>query len=114
MGMDLAVKTFSTAPEYLIAGPAEIATKVKKTAAALKRGAPVILGADGNLKAVTENSGAVSVEGLYGILAEDAGAGEDGIVYLSGEFFADGLSLEKNVTAAALESAFRNIGIYLR
>ena len=52
--------------------------------------------------------------GLYGILAEDAASGEDGIVYLSGEFFADALVLPANATAADVEVPLRNLGIYLK
>ena len=49
MSMDLAKKTFSTQPDYLIAGNAEIVTAVKEASAALKRGAPVVLNSDGKL-----------------------------------------------------------------
>ena len=38
MSMDLEKKTFSTQPDYLIAGTAEIVTAAKEAAAALKRG----------------------------------------------------------------------------
>ena len=47
MSMDLAKKTFSTQPDYLIAGTAEIVTAAKEAAAALKRGAPVVLDGSG-------------------------------------------------------------------
>ena len=53
MSMDLAKKTFSTQPDYLIAGTAEIVTAAKEAAAALKRGAPVVLDGSGKLAAVT-------------------------------------------------------------
>ena len=106
MSMDLAKKTFSTQPDYLIAGNAEIVTAVKEASAALKRGAPVVLNSDGKLAAITT--------GLYGILAEDVASGEDGIVYLSGEFFADALVLPANATAADVEVPLRNLGIYLK
>ena len=46
MSMDLAKKTFSTQPDYLIAGNAEIVTAVKEASAALKSGAPVVLNSD--------------------------------------------------------------------
>ena len=36
------------------------------------------------------------------------------MIYLTGEFFADALALETGVTAAGLEVAFRNIGIFLK
>ena len=53
MSMDLEKKTFSTQPDYLIAGTAEIVTAAKEAAAALKRGAPVVLDSSGKLAAVT-------------------------------------------------------------
>ena len=90
MSMDLAKKTFSTQPDYLIAGNAEIVTAVKEASAALKRGAPVVLNSDGKLAAISVSGSSapytVTTTGLYGILAEDVASGEDGIVYLSGEF----------------------------
>lgn len=117
MSMDLAKKTFSTQPDYLIAGNAEIVTAVKKASAALKRGAPVVLNSDGKLAAISVSGSApytVTTTGLYGILAEDVASGEDGIVYLSGEFFADALVLPANATAADVEVPLRNLGIYLK
>lgn len=53
-------------------------------------------------------------EGLYGITADSAKNGEDAVIYLTGEFFADELVLPQNVTAAALEVPLRNIGIFLK
>lgn len=114
MSMNLAKQTFSTAPDYLIAGPAEITTAVKTTAADLERGAPVVLDASGKLAAITVADGAVTTTGLYGIMAEDAKSGEEGIVYLSGEFFADALVLPDGATAAGVEVALRNLGIFLK
>ena len=112
MSMDLAKKTFSTQPDYLIAGNAEIVTAVKEASAALKRGAPVVLNSDGKLAAISVSGSSapytVTTTGLYGILAED------GIVYLSGEFFADALVLPANATAADVEVPLRNLGIYLK
>ncbi len=114
MSMNLAKQTFSTEPDYLIAGPAEIITAVKTTAAALKRGAPVVLNAEGKLAAITVAGGTVTTTGLYGIMAEDAKSGEESIVYLSGEFFADALVLPDGATAANVEVALRNLGIFLK
>ena len=92
MSMDLEKKTFSTQPDYLIAGTAEIVTAAKEAAAALKRGAPVVLDSSGKLAAVTVSGSTgnykTEATGLYGILAEDVKSGEQGVVYLSGEFFA--------------------------
>lgn len=118
MSMDLAKKTFSTQPDYLIAGTAEIVTATKEVgSAALKRGAPVVLGEDGKLAAVkVSGSGTYTVDttGLYGILAEDADTGEEGIVYLSGEFFADALVLPEHATVEDVEIPLRNLGIFLK
>ena len=52
--------------------------------------------------------------GIYGIAAGDAGAGEDVVVYLTGEFFADAINLPDSVTVETLTTAFRNIGIFLK
>lgn len=117
MSMDLTKKTFSTAPDYLIAGNAEIVTAVKDAAADLKRGAPVVLDGSGKLAAISvSGSGSYTVDttGLYGIMAEDAAYGEEGIVYLSGEFFADALVLPEHATVADVEVPLRNLGIFLK
>lgn len=118
MSMNLAKQTFSEEPEHLIAGTAEIVTTVKTAAAALKRGAPVVLDSTGKLAAISVSGSSdpytVTTTGLYGIMAEDAEAEEDGIVYLSGEFFADALVLPEHATAADVEVPLRNIGIYLK
>ena len=101
MSMDLAKKTFSTQPDYLIAGNAEIVTAVKEASAALKRGAPVVLNSDGKLAAISVSGSSapytVTTTGLYGILAEDVA-----------------LVLPANATAADVEVPLRNLGIYLK
>jgi hypothetical protein len=115
MSMDLEVKTFSCAPEYLIAGTTiRITTAVKEAAADLEKGAPVLLNASGKAAKVTASGGSVTTTGLYGIVADSAASGEDVVIYLTGEFFADALTLEEDVTAADLEVAFRDIGIFLK
>lgn len=90
MAMDLAVQTFSTKPEYLIAGTdIRITTAVKEAGAALTRGMVVCL-ADGKLKQPTVTGSAdpytVATDGMYGIVADDAANGKDAVVYLTGEF----------------------------
>ena len=90
MSMDLARKTFSCEPEYFIAGTnIRIATAVKEAGADLSAHTPVLL-------------------------AEGAKSGEDAIIYLSGEFFADALALPAGMTAADVEVPLRNLGIYLK
>ena len=118
MAMDLAVQTFSTKPDYLIAGTdIRITTAVKEAGAALTRGMVVCL-ANGKLTqpAVTGESDpyTVATTGMYGIVADDAASGKDTVVYLTGEFFADALVLPEHATAADVEIALRNIGIFLK
>lgn len=109
--MNLTPERFSTEPEYFIAGTTiDIAKGVKEASADIKAHAPVKLSAEGKLEAV---SNAEDTEGLYGITAEEVKNGKEGVVYLTGEFFADSLALEAEVTADKLEVPFRNIGIFL-
>lgn len=111
MSMDLARKTFSCEPEYFIAGTnIRIATAVKKAGADLSAHTPVLL-AEGKVTPVAE---ATKLTGLYGVTAEAAKSGEDAIIYLSGEFFADALVLPAGMTAADVEVPLRNLGIYLK
>lgn len=113
MSMDLEVKKFSYSPEYLLAGTdIRVTTAVKKADADLKVGAPVKLDSStGKVSPVGKSDG---VAALYGIATEDFKADEEAVIYLTGEFFADRLALETGVTAASLEVAFRNIGIFLK
>ena len=97
MSMDLARKTFSCEPEYFIAGTnIRIATAVKEAGADLSAHTPVLL-AEGKVTPVAE---AAKLTGLYGVTAEAAKSGEDAIIYLSGEFFADALVLPAGMAAA--------------
>ena len=115
MSMELTKQTFSCEPEYLIAGTAiRITTAVKEAAADLEAGAPVLLNSNGKAAKVVESGGSVDTTGLYGITADSTESGEDVVIYLTGEFFADGLALEDDVTADDLEVPFRNIGIFLK
>ena len=123
MSMDLAKNTFHCEPEYFIAGTTiPIATAAKQVAEDLPAHTPVILNADGKLAVVSatttgDGEGAkteVNTTGLYGLTAESAASGEDAIVYLSGEFFADEMVLPAGMAASDVEIALRNIGIYLR
>lgn len=116
MGMDLAVKEFRCEPEYFIAGATiPITTAVKEAGVNLPVHAPVLL-ADGKASLLTApaEGEAAALDGLYGITAGSAEKGEDVVIYLAGEFFADGLALPEGVTAADLDIAFRNIGIFLK
>ena len=118
MSMDLAKKTFSTAPDYLIAGGAEINTAVKVASVAVKRGAVVVLNGDGKLAIPTvsgePDSYTVDTTGLYGIAADDAEAEEEVVVYLTGAFFGNALVLPENATVADVEVPLRELGIFVK
>lgn len=70
---------------------------------------PVVLGADGKLSPVT----ASTVTDVYGIAADGAEAGEEMVIYLTGQFFGDALELPEDVTALGLKAPLRKIGIFL-
>ena len=122
MGMDLSVKTFRHEPEYFEAGPHPIAKAVKTAAVDIPAHAPVVLNSDGKLALITvtttgEGDAAkttVTTTGLYGVVPEAAKKDEDAVVYLTGEFFADSLTLPDNAKAADIEVELRKIGIFLK
>lgn len=116
MSMDLERKIYFTAPEHFIAGTnIGIAKAAKKASAAVEAHAPVLL-TDGKVKPIAKVDGSnpLSVTGLYGITADSAAADEEVPIYLTGEFFADGLALPEGVKAADVEVALRNLGIFLK
>lgn len=117
MSMNLEKQVFRYDPEHFIAGTnIRIATAVKPAGEAISAHAPVILDSNGKLKniAVPAEGKAPTLTGLYGIVPEDTAADEKAVVYLTGEFFADSLALAEGVTAASVEVALRNIGIFLK
>lgn len=112
MSMDLERKDYSCAPDNFMAGTMPVTTTVKKAGGVLKAHAPVKI-AEGQVTAVASGDLA-HLTGLYGITADSAESGTDAVIYVAGDFFKEGLALESEVTADALEVPFRNIGIYLK
>ena len=110
MSMDLAVKTYRYDPSHFEAGVGQVAKAVKVAAADLPAHAPVALDDSGKLVAVTS----ANKENIYGLLPDSVKADEEAPVWLTGEYFADSLVLEDGVTAADIEVALRNIGIFLK
>ena len=109
--MNLTPEHFETKPEYFEAGTTvDIAKAVKEATEDIPARAPVAIDESGKIKKVAD----ASAEGLYGITPEEVKSGKEGVVYLTGEFFADSLTLEAEVTADKLEVPFRNIGIFLK
>lgn len=70
---------------------------------------PVVLGTDGKIKAVTSDT----VADVYGLAAENAEAGEEVVIYLTGQFFGDSIEVPAGTTAADYKAPFRKLGIFL-
>ena len=109
-----------TSPVNFFAGDFPIVTEAGdvKSGATVRKYAPVALTADGIVEAeAPSGSGDTAKPGnldkLCGIAADDSTDG--GVVYyLTGEFFADALTLPSGVTVEALKPAFRKLGIFLK
>ena len=113
-------------PVKFFAGEYPVVTAVKAVAAgkSVKQYEPVKLTESGiepvvkvaASEAVSDTSTPAKSEyenttaGIYGIAA----TAEEVVVYLTGEFFADAITLPEGVTADTLAKAFRNIGIFLK
>ena len=114
-------------PVKFFAGEYPVVTAVKAVAAgkSVKQYEPVKL-TDNGIEPVVKVAASEAVSGtstpakseyenttagIYGIAAE---AAEEVVVYLTGEFFADAITLPEGVTADTLAKAFRNIGIFLK
>ncbi len=114
MGMNLPVQTFESKNEYFIADTRiGIVTATKTAAAAIQAHEPVTI-TDGKVSPVASTDLTALSGKLYGISDGAAAKDEEVIVYLTGEFFADALNFESGVTAADVEVALRNIGIFLK
>lgn len=70
---------------------------------------PVVLGMDGKIKAVTADT----IADVYGLAAENAEAGEEVVIYLTGQFFGDSIEVPAGTTAADYKAPFRKLGIFL-
>jgi len=110
MSMDLAVKTYRYDPHHFEAGVGPVAKAVKEAAADIPAHAPVALDSDGKLALLTADNKA----SVYGLVPDSIRADEEGPVWLTGEYFADSLVLPEGMTAADVETALRNIGIFLK
>lgn len=122
MSMELGVKKFSTAPRYFEAGDYPIAKAVKVASVDIPAHAPVVLNSDGKLALITVTTTGegetakttVTTTGIYGLTPDSIKKDEEGPVWLTGEYFADSLVLPEGATAADVETALRNINIFLK
>lgn len=110
MSMDLAGKTYRYDPHHFEAGVGPVAKAAKVAAADIPAHAPVALDGDGKLTLLTADNKA----SVYGLVPDSIRADEEGPVWLTGEYFADSLVLPEGMTAADVETALRNIGIFLK
>ena len=116
------IDTAELKAENFLAGNYPIVTDIgiiKKNAIIRKR-VPLVQSEDGieeftaaMLPTTGENANAGSLDKIIGIAAEEP-SGEEVTVYLTGEFFAEGLTLPEGVTAADLKPAFRKLGIFIK
>lgn len=116
------VSTAELIADNFLAGNFPIVTdsgKIKKNAVIHKR-APLVQGEDGieeltaaMLPTTGENASAGSLDKIIGIAADEP-SGDEVVIYLTGEFFAEGLTLPDGVTAADLKPAFRKLGIFIK
>lgn len=112
MSMDLEKQTFSTEPKYFIAGTnVPVTTAVKIAGADLLAHAPVLIATDDTVTPVADKA---NLTGLYGIATEATEKDKEAVIYLTGEFFADGLTLPDGITAGDMDVPLRNIGIFLK
>lgn len=108
--------------ENFIAGGFPIVTEWGnvKEGANIRKFAPVIDGENGieeitaaALPTAGENASTGSLDKIVGIAADDSSNGKV-IYYLTGEFFANALTLPSGVTAKDIKPALRKIGIFLK
>lgn len=110
MSMELSAKEYSTQPERFEAGLYPIAKTTGTAGADIPAHAPVALDEGGKLALLTGETTA----NVYGVTPDSIRNGEEGPVWLTGEFFADSLAVPEGVDAQTLTEALRKIGIFLK
>lgn len=121
MGM-YSINTAELKAENFLAGDFPIATDfgtVKSGTESRKR-TVLVQGADGieeftaaMLQTTGESASAGSLDKIIGIAADEP-SGDEVAFYLTGEFFAEGLTLPDGVTAADLKPTLRKLGIFIK
>ncbi|MCM1059661.1 MAG: hypothetical protein NC452_05150 [Eubacterium sp.] len=116
------IETAELKAENFLAGEFPVVTNfgtIKKNAV-IRKHAPLVLSEDGieeltaaMLPTTGENASAGSLDKLIGIAADEP-SGEEVTFYLTGEFFAEGLTLPEGVTAEDLKPAFRKLSIFIK
>ncbi len=70
---------------------------------------PITLDTDGKIKAVTTDT----ITSVYGLAAEDAKAGQEIVLYLTGQFFGESINVPSGSSASDFKEPFRKLGIFL-
>ncbi len=70
---------------------------------------PVTLDTNGKIKAVTADT----ITNIYGLAAEDAQAGEEIVLYLTGQFFGESINAPSGSSASDFKEPLRKLGIFL-
>ncbi len=105
-----AVETRSTEPKNFFAGDFPTLPETGTAGAKLAEHTPVMAGEDGNIVAVTKEAAG----NVVGITAEAAESGEPVVYYMTGEFFADAITLPDGVAIEDIKDSLRKLSIFLR
>jgi len=104
------VETRSTEPKNFFAGDFPTLPDSGTAGAKLEALTPVAKNEDGSLVEVT----AATIDKVVGITAEAAESGEPVVYFMTGEFFADAITLPDGVEIEALKDSLRKLSIFLR
>ena len=70
---------------------------------------PVTLDTNGKIKAATADT----ITSVYGLAAEDAIAGQEIVLYLTGQFFGESINVPSGSSVSDFKEPFRKLGIFL-
>lgn len=117
-----AVETRNSEPKNFFAGEFPTLTEAETAGEDLAEHTPVMLNGEGELVAVTavseseseESAAKAATDKVVGITAEAAKKGDPVVYYLTGEFFADAITLPDGVEIGTLKDSLRRLSIFLR
>lgn len=104
------VETRSTKPKNFFAGEFPTVPETGVAGAKVAEFAPITLDENGKIVEITKTTAAK----VIGITAEAAEEGEPVVYYMTGEFFADALTMPDGVTVENIKEALRKLSIFLR
>ena len=104
------IETRKHEPKNFFAGDFPTLPESGTAGAAVAEYMPIAKNADGKIVPVTSDT----IADVIGISAAEAAADEPVVYYMTGEFFADGLTMPEGVTSEVVKDALRKISIFLR